>query len=261
MEIIPEVWYVVAGLKHVRLRINKGNIWVVEEFNKMQYYRSCLKNPQSKVRNFFLGGMKLNERIIAFIVSWMLTPRGRNHSVLTEEDLHLIYCIMNKIKINWINILKEHMQKSMRLSDYHYPYTIVTSKFLHSFEIDLEEELTEVVKPSHEVNNGSLSKMEFTKIRGKWVSKDGVKVGSSTGIHAEDGGEEQFVAAGDDGDDGNQVGQGNEGPDEAFNVGPSAGNLNERITSMTSFERLMISRMDSFITVNEDEYSLPDVMF
>jgi len=65
------------------------------------------------------------------------------------------------------------MQKSMRLSDYHYPYAVLISKFLHYFEIDLEEELSEVVKLSHEVNNGSLSKMRFIKVGGKWVSKNG----------------------------------------------------------------------------------------
>ena len=125
MEITPEVWSVVVGLKYSGLRINKGNIGVVEEFNKMQFYKSCLKNPQYKVRNFSVGGMKLNERMVAFIVSWMLTPRGSNHSIITEEDLVLIYCIMNKIKINWIHIIKEHMQKSTRLNDYHYPYVIL----------------------------------------------------------------------------------------------------------------------------------------
>jgi len=35
MEITPDVWIAVTGLKYVGLRINKGNISVVEEFNKM----------------------------------------------------------------------------------------------------------------------------------------------------------------------------------------------------------------------------------
>ena len=77
--------------------------------------------------------------------------------MLTEEDLVFISCIMNKTKINWIHIIEEHMQKSMRLSDYHYTYAILISKFLHYFEVDLDEEYTEVVKSSHEVNSGSLS--------------------------------------------------------------------------------------------------------
>jgi len=72
----------------------------------------------------------------------------------------------------------------MRLSDYHYPYAILISKFLYDFEVDLEEEQSEVVKKSLEVNNGSLSKTGFTKIGGKWVSKDGDQDGSSSGGHA-----------------------------------------------------------------------------
>jgi len=94
------VWVVVAGLKLSGLRINRGNLGIVEEFNKMQFYKNCLKNPLSKVRNFSVGGLKLDERVIAFIVSWIITPRGRNHSTLSEEDLMLIYCIINKVKIN-----------------------------------------------------------------------------------------------------------------------------------------------------------------
>jgi len=107
----------------------------------------------------------------------MMTIRESNHSVLTEEYLVLIYCIMKKIKVNRIHIFKEHMQKSMRLSDYLFPYVVLISKFLQYFEIDLEEELSEVVKPSHEVNNGSLNKMGFIKVGGKWVSKDGEQGG------------------------------------------------------------------------------------
>jgi len=50
MEITHEIWTAVTKLKYVGLRINIGNIGVVEDFNKIQYYRSCLKNPQAQVR-------------------------------------------------------------------------------------------------------------------------------------------------------------------------------------------------------------------
>ena len=112
MEITHEVWAAVTGLKYAGLRINKGNIGVVEDFNKIQYYKSCLKNPHAQVRTCYVGGLKLNERLLALIVTWILTPRGSNHYVLTEEDLVYIYFIMSKVKINWIYIIKEHMQKS-----------------------------------------------------------------------------------------------------------------------------------------------------
>ena len=47
------------------------------------------------------------------------------------------------------------MQKSIRLSDYHFPYVVLISKFLQYFEIDLEEEFSEVVNPSHEIKVGN----------------------------------------------------------------------------------------------------------
>ena len=111
MEITHEMWAVVAGLKYVGLRINKGNIGVVEDFNKIQYYKSCLKNPHAQVRTCSVGGLKLDERLLALFVTWILTPRGSNHYVLTEEDLVYIYYIMNKVEINWIHIIYYIMNK------------------------------------------------------------------------------------------------------------------------------------------------------
>jgi len=34
--------------------------------------------------------------------------------------------------------------------------------------VDIEGELAEVIKPSSEINSGSLNKMGFNKIGGKW---------------------------------------------------------------------------------------------
>ena len=53
--------------------------------------------------------------------------------------------------------------------------------------MNLEDETSELVKSTFEVNNGSLSNMGFTKINWKWVSKDGEQGGSSSGFHAEHG--------------------------------------------------------------------------
>jgi len=50
MKITHDVWAAVTGLKYASLRINRGNLGVVEDFNKVQYYKSCLKNQQAQVR-------------------------------------------------------------------------------------------------------------------------------------------------------------------------------------------------------------------
>jgi len=61
--------------------------------------------------------------------------------------------------------------------------------------VDIEGELSKVIKPSSEINSGSLSKIRFTKIGGRWLSKEGDHAGPSGTI---DGDEPKEVATQDD---------------------------------------------------------------
>jgi len=131
------------------------------------------------------------------------------------------------------------MQKATRLSDFHYPYAILISKLLHYFEVDIEGELAEIIKPSSEINNGSLSKMGFTKIGGRWVSKDGDQA-SPSGINDEDEAAE---------------------PATTDYATPNTDVGGEGITSMTSFERLMLNRMDSFVEQQNNLYEMSQNRF
>ena len=63
MIVTSEVWSAVTRLKSSGLRINRGNLGAVEDFNKIQFYKGYLKNPNSKVRNFSVGRLKLDERL------------------------------------------------------------------------------------------------------------------------------------------------------------------------------------------------------
>jgi len=77
----------------------------------------------------------MNPRILAFIVVWKLTPRGYNHAILTEEDIILMYCIIHRVKINWVNVIKQHMIKTGKLADYRISYVVLVSKFTeHSLQ-------------------------------------------------------------------------------------------------------------------------------
>jgi len=139
----------------------------------------------------------------------------------------------------------------MRLSDYHYPYAILISKFLNYFEVDLEEEISELVKSTHEVNNGSLTKMGFTKIGRRWVSKDGEQGGSSSDAHAKHDEEEEEVVEGVDVDD-----QDEDQPAADTSAGTNAENQGNRILSMSHFERFMVNRLGSFA---ENQRNLHDL--
>jgi len=98
MKITNEVWNLVVGIKYAGLKVGKGNTNGIQEFNKTQYYRSCVRDSSLSVNRFHAGN--LTPRLLACIIAWQLIPRGTNHVVLHEEDLILLYCIMNMIKVN-----------------------------------------------------------------------------------------------------------------------------------------------------------------
>jgi len=113
--------------------------------------------------------------------------------------------------------------------------------------VNLEDETSELVKSTQEMNNGSLSKMGFTKINGKWVSKEGDH-GTSSSVAAADFDEEDQVADMDF--------HREEQPGINLGVGTSAGNQEDEMPSMSSFERYMVNRLDGFA---ENQRNLHDL--
>jgi len=83
--------------------------------------------------------------------------------------------------------------------------------------------------------------MGFTKIKGKWVSKDGGQGGSSSGLHAEHGEEDQED---DEGVDMNLPDT--EQPATDFGVGTSVGHQEDGTPLMSPFESYMGNRLDGF---------------
>jgi len=94
MAINDEVWLAVASLRNAGIAVGRGNTTDLEDFNKVQFFKTCVRNPNTTMKGYHVGGLSLTSRIIAFIVIWLLTPRHFNHVVLTEEDLILMYCLM-----------------------------------------------------------------------------------------------------------------------------------------------------------------------
>ena len=117
--------------------------------------------------------------------------------------------------------------------------------------MNLEDETSEFVKSTQEVNNGSLSKMGFTKINGRWVSKDGKHGGSSSGFHVEHGEEDQEVAEGAYMDVPDE-----EQPATDLGAETSVGHQGNRTPSMSSFESYLVNRLNGFA---ENQRNLQDL--
>jgi len=68
-----------------------------------------------------------------------------------------MYYMMNKIKVNWINVIKEHITKTKKRHEYRIPYVVLITNFIKYFEVDVEGEIVEVVKAQHENTTTTLN--------------------------------------------------------------------------------------------------------
>jgi len=93
MEISKKSWKDVARLKARGVQVRKGETSVMQEFNEVQYFGQCLRNPAAKIKNFHVGGLKVDQRLLSMIITKIIVPHGSKHSTLNEGDLILMYCI------------------------------------------------------------------------------------------------------------------------------------------------------------------------
>jgi len=64
------------------------------------------------------------------------------------------------------------MIKIRKLVNYRIPYVVLVSKFIEYFEVDLEGELVEVVKPYNEVSVATFHKIRLKKVNDDhWICK------------------------------------------------------------------------------------------
>jgi len=71
-------------------------------------------------------------------------------------------------------VIRDHMLKAKRLTDFRLPYVVLVSKFIEYFGIDVEDELEELTKLLNHTSNQNLHKMGFLKVGNGWKTAGAV---------------------------------------------------------------------------------------
>jgi len=170
-----EVWLLVAGLRDAGTIVSRANVADLGGFDNVHFFKACLRNPNSSMRSYSVGRLSIIPRLLSYIVIWILTPRGFNHDVLTEDDLILMYCLVNKIKVNWVSVIKE-LVRIRKKSEFKIPYAMLISSFIEYYDIDVENELSKEFKAHSEITVATLNKIGLKKVNGnQWICKASAK--------------------------------------------------------------------------------------
>jgi len=68
MAITDEVWLSVAGLRDAGTILGRANVADLGGFDKVQFFKACLRNPNSSMRSYSVGGLFIIPRLLSYIV-------------------------------------------------------------------------------------------------------------------------------------------------------------------------------------------------
>ena len=105
MVIDATVWKEVVGL-------DMGGVHKFDEmpdgFNKMWTYREMLLDSARNLRNCLgVGGMTARDRMLVYLITYILTPRSSNHAQVIDDDLQIVYGMKSCIKMNWVLLIED----------------------------------------------------------------------------------------------------------------------------------------------------------
>ena len=142
----------------------------VDSYSKMATYRGMLLNLGRILRNRFgVGGLTAEDKMLVYIITYILALRSNNHAQVTDDDLQIIYRMKSGIQMNWALLIEDIMLKIHRLVDYEFPYVVLTSRFIVFFNIDISNEIVDFTKASNEITERHLKKLIMTYVDHEWI--------------------------------------------------------------------------------------------
>ena len=87
-------------------------------YNKnLVYLDTRINSTEMLGKKMIVGGMKVEDRVLVYMITHILTPRANNHAQVTDDDVQLLYCVKKGLKVTWISIISEVMKKVVSSSE------------------------------------------------------------------------------------------------------------------------------------------------
>ncbi|KAG2405984.1 uncharacterized protein HKW66_Vig0052390 [Vigna angularis] len=159
-----DIWTNVAHLPILENTMHVPNDF--GDFNKILAYRSFMRNPQQPLPNrryLLVGNLRMEERVLHYLIVWLLCPRGSNLAQCFEIDLMIMSAITQNIKINWVDLISDTIVRAKRYDRSHLPYPLLISLICVYKGVDVTGEKHLSVLRSHEIEESTLHQMGFIR--------------------------------------------------------------------------------------------------
>ncbi|KAF1889085.1 hypothetical protein Lal_00035257 [Lupinus albus] len=133
---------------------------VKENSDPTEVYKSFLRGPHLYIQGQLTkaGSLSVENRLLHYIIAYILVQRNTNHAQPTVNDLRFMYAIKNNVMINW----PEEILKIMNSS-------IFISRIVDYLHIDVSDTIiVEYTDKDHLVGESLIHKMGIYKYGTTW---------------------------------------------------------------------------------------------
>ncbi|MED6165402.1 hypothetical protein PIB30_099210, partial [Stylosanthes scabra] len=86
-----------------------------------------------------VGLLSVEHRLLHYFMTYMLVPRSGNHGLILDEDLEILWRMVNGQQINWVHMFVTHMRRIKPGNSKGLPYAILWTAIFKYVGIDLSQ--------------------------------------------------------------------------------------------------------------------------
>uniref|UniRef100_A0A2N9H020 Putative plant transposon protein domain-containing protein n=1 Tax=Fagus sylvatica TaxID=28930 RepID=A0A2N9H020_FAGSY len=217
------------------------NSWMqFEGYNPLESIRQMCGNPSIEVPvRPKISELTLESRLIHHIITHNILPRSGSYEYISYLDAFIIWCILNKVKLDLAFYVGWHMDTCVKKKNGALPYGLHITTILNHFKVNVSgEKETRNAIPTDFYGETTMKQMKYEFNNNTWVKKDAHVV--------EEMDEEAQMAEAD--------AQGNEEARQEDQEPPTAPSSSSRVNE-DNFQ-LMFGRLDSLATSFENFSSM-----
>ncbi|KAF1855010.1 hypothetical protein Lal_00037006 [Lupinus albus] len=169
-ELNDEIFMNVGGLSSSGYSIGDCS-WVKENFDPTEVYKSFLRGPHLYIQGQLTkaGSLSVENRLLHYIIAYILVQRNTNHAQPTVNDLRFMYAVKNNVMINWPEEILKIMNSVSLSQSKLLPYSIFISRIVDYLRIDVSDTIiVEYTDKDHLVGESLIHKMGIYKYGSTW---------------------------------------------------------------------------------------------
>ncbi|KAF1888358.1 hypothetical protein Lal_00036230, partial [Lupinus albus] len=164
-ELNDDIFMNVGGLSSSGYSIGDCS-WVKENFDPTEIYKSFLRGPHLYIQ---VGSLSVENRLLHYIIAYILVQRNTNHTQPTVNDLRFMYAVKNNVMINWPEEILKIMNSVSLSQSKLLPYSIFISHIVDYLHIDVSDTIiVEYTDKDHLVGESLIHKMGIYKYVTTW---------------------------------------------------------------------------------------------